>query len=87
MMELHLHTGEVAHAKSFDGQVFVFESPRAFAPGAPIRFAARFPDQERTFEGRCLGSKRAGADVFTVRSRFVNLTRVQRDALAEGLGA
>ncbi|MEM7138718.1 MAG: hypothetical protein AAF500_19230 [Myxococcota bacterium] len=87
MMDLGLHTGDAARAISFDGQVFVFESPRAFAPGAPIGFVAQFPDREHAFEGRCLGSKRTGNDVFTVRLRFVNLTRVERDALIAGLGA
>ena len=60
-------------------------SPRAFAPGSPIRFALVLPDEARPLEGRALGSKRVDNDHFEVRLRFVNLRRADRELLLREL--
>ena len=81
-MKLRLDSGEDAEACAFDGNIFALLSPRAFAPGSPIRFMAIFEDDERPLEGRVLGSKRIDDGRFEVRLRFVNLRREDRKRLA-----
>ncbi len=81
MTAITLEGGESANTESFDGANLSFVGPRAFAPGAPIRFVAMLDTETRSFEGRSLGSRRT-ADGFLVRMRFVNLTRRDREALA-----
>ena len=82
-MQFHLDSGEEAQARSFDGSVFILLSPRAFAPGAPIRFTATRDADLRSFEGRTIGSKRIDDGRFEVRLRFVNLRRADRELLLE----
>lgn len=84
-MKLRLESGEDADARAFDGSQFTFWSPRAFAPGSPVRFVARFEGGERPLEGRALGSKRVDEQQFEVRVRFVNLRRDDRQRLLEQL--
>jgi hypothetical protein len=81
-MEIHLEGGERAEARTFDGSHLTFVSPRAFAPGAPIRFTARTDSAVRSFEGRAIGSKRVDEGRFEVRMRFVNLRRNDRSILS-----
>jgi hypothetical protein len=69
--------GEAASAESWDGAVLVLASPRAFAPGAPVRVALG----TLGFEGKSLGSKKRDDGRFVVRLRAVNLRREQREAL------
>ncbi len=85
-VKLLLDTGEDAEARTFDGALLTFSSPRAFAPGAPIRFTTTSEGDVRSFEGRALGSKRVDDARFEVRMRFVNLRRDDREFLAERLG-
>ncbi len=85
-MKLCLDGGEDAEARSFDGAILTIMSPRAFAPGAPIRFSTSTGDEVRAFEGRALGSKRVEDAHFQVRLRFVNLRRADRELLVERLG-
>lgn len=84
-MKLRLDSSEDAEALSFDGTVLTLRSPRAFAPGAPIRFVAPSEEGERPLEGRALSSKRID-EHFEVRIRFVNLRRESRELLLRGLG-
>jgi len=77
-MEIRLEGGEDAEARTFDGSQLTFLSPRAFAPGAPIRFTATAGGAVRAFEGRAIGSKRIDEVRFEVRMRFVNLRRDDR---------
>ncbi len=63
-----------------DGNLLTLLSPRAFAPGAPIRFAI-LGEVERSFEGRTIASKRVEDGRFEVRMRFVNLRRPDRELL------
>jgi hypothetical protein len=85
-MKLHLESGQEAEAQSLDGNVLTLRSPRAFAPGSPIRFTATLGEGvDRFFEGRTIGSRRADDEVFEVRMRFVNLRRRDREALAAHL--
>jgi hypothetical protein len=85
-VKLRLDTGEDAEARAFDGNLFTLLSPRAFAPGSPIRFTAASEDGERSFEGRAIGSKRIDEARFEVRMRFVNLRRGDREVLLSALG-
>ena len=84
-MKLRLESGEDAEARAFDGSQFTLWSPRAFAPGSPVRFLAWFEEGERPLEGRALGSKRVDGHQFEVRVRFVNLRRDDRQRLLEQL--
>jgi len=80
-MKTRLESGEDAEARAFDGNLLTLWSPRAFAPGSPIRFVVTLNDGERSFEGRATGSKRIDDAHFEVRMRFVNLRREDRDLL------
>lgn len=80
-MKVRLESGEDAEARHFDGNLLTMSSPRAFAPGSPIRFTATTDDDVRSFEGRAIGSKRADEARFEVRMRFVNLRREDRELL------
>lgn len=77
-MEIRLEGGEGAKAQTFDGSLLIFRSPRAFAPGAPIRFTVTTGGGARDFEGRAIGSRRIDGAHFEVRMRFVNLRREDR---------
>lgn len=83
-MRLRLGTGEDAEATAIDGNVLTLSSPRAFAPGAPIRFST-VGEMERRFEGRTVASKRVDDGRFEVRLRFVNLRRADREFLRRAL--
>ncbi len=85
-MKLRLDSGDDAEARTFDGAVLTVLSPRAFAPGAPIRFSATADGESRSFEGRAIGSKRVDDVHFEVRLRLVNLRRANRELLAARLG-
>jgi hypothetical protein len=85
-VNLRLQSGEQGEAVRLDGNLLTFLSPRAFAPGSPIRFAVSAEGGPRSFEGRTIGSKRIEGGRFEVRMRFVNLRREDRELLAERLG-
>jgi hypothetical protein len=80
-MKIRLESGEDAEARAFDGNLLTLLSPRAFAPGSPIRFVATLNDEEQTLEGRAIASKRIDDSHFEVRMRFVNLRRQNRTLL------
>jgi len=84
-MKVRFDTGDEGEATSIEGNVLTLSSPRAFAPGAPIRFCAAGGREARMFEGRTIGSKRVDGERFKVRMRFVNLRRTDRDALLREL--
>ena len=85
-MKLRLDSGEDAEARNFDGVPLTVISPRAFAPGAPIRFSMTADGEARSFEGRAIGSKRVDDVHFEVRLRLVNLRRADRELLVDRLG-
>lgn len=84
-MRLRLESGDDAEAQAIDGNVLTLRSARAFAPGSPIRFTVEIDGDQRSIEGRALGSKRIG-DFFEVRMRFVNLRRSHREWLEARVG-
>jgi hypothetical protein len=86
-MEIRLLTGEMAEARTVDGNLVTLLSPRAFAPGSPIGFSATFDEGERAFEGRTIASKRLDDQRFEVRMRLVNLRRDDRERLLRGIGS
>jgi len=81
-VKIRLDGGEDADAQTFDGNRLTFLSPRAFAPGAPIRFTAATDSGARGFEGRAIGSKRVDDARFEVQMRCVNLRRDDRSILS-----
>jgi len=85
-VKVRLESGEDADARHFDGNLLLVSSPRAFAPGSPMRFTATTGDGVRSFEGRAIGSKRVDEARFEVRMRFVNLRREDRELLLCTLG-
>lgn len=85
-MKVVLDGGEEAEAERIEGNVLTLVSPRAYAPGSPIRFSASIDAEDKSFEGRTIGSKRTGRDLFEVRLRFVNLRRGDRELLQRKLG-
>jgi hypothetical protein len=84
-MEIRLQSGEDAEARAFDGTLLTLLSPRAFAPGSPVRFTTTIEGEVRNFEGRTIGSKRVDDGRFEVRMRFVNLRRGDRELLIHRL--
>jgi hypothetical protein len=84
-VKIRLDSDEDAEARSFDGALLTLLSPRAFAPGAPIRFVLVLDEGKRPFEGRTVGSRRVDDLRFEVRMRFVNLRREDRELLVHQL--
>jgi hypothetical protein len=80
---VELPGGEVGEVIAWDGATLVLRSPRAFAPGAPLRAVLRLPDGPCEVELKSGGSRRPdGAAAFEVRGRAVNLRRETRARLA-----
>ena len=85
-MKVGLDSGEEGRAERLDGNVLTLLSPRAFAPGSPIRFSVVRNDGSLSLEGRTIGSKRIDPHHFEVRMRLVNLRRADRELLIRELG-
>ena len=85
-MKVRLDDGQEAEARTMDGTVATLLSPRAFAPGSPIRLRVEQDGEERALEGRTIGSKRVHGERYEVRLRFVNLRRRDRELLQAWLG-
>lgn len=71
--------GEVMTFESFDGKLLVFESPRAFAPGNPLKVRVETPSL--TLELKSIGSRKRAEGVFEVRARVMTMPKEVRDAL------
>ena len=85
---LTLSTGESGSVVSWDGTTLVFRSPRAFAPGAPVKLAIALEDGALDVDFKAIGSRRAeGETMFDVRARAMNLRRELRQRLDAALGA
>ena len=81
-----LSTGEPGSVVSWDGTTLVFRSPRAFAPGAPVRLTLALADGPLALELKAGGSRRAeGEALFLVRGRAMNLRRELRARLDAAL--
>lgn len=65
----------------FAGEVVLFVSERAFAPGKPLDVHAAFNDGEAPFKLKVIGSRRREDGRFDVRARVINLTKDVRDRL------
>jgi len=84
---LTLSTGEGGSVVSWDGTALVFQSPRAFAPGAPVRLSIALVDGSLHVDLKAIGSRRAEGDtMFEVRARAMNLRRELRQRLDGALG-
>jgi hypothetical protein len=64
----------------FDGRHFVFESPKAFAPGQPMLVSVD-GESELRLDLKSLGSVKQSDGLFRVRARATTITRAARDAL------
>ena len=84
-VRIELATGEKGELRAVDGNQATLESPRAFAPGAPLQFTVELAGAARSLEGRTIGSKRLADGAFVVRLRFVNLRRDVRQLLEAAL--
>ena len=80
-MNLRLDSDEAVMVTDFDGNALTLRSPRAFAPGSPIRFRTESETPPRVFEGRTIRSTRVDDALFEVRLRLVNLRREDRQFL------
>jgi hypothetical protein len=67
--------------EAFAGGVLTLVLPRAYAPGAPMRFTVEGPGGPVALTGKTMGSRRRDDGRFTVRVRLTNLRRAERDAL------
>lgn len=84
-MRARLESGEEARAIRVEKDVLTLWSPRAFAPGSPIRLSVSVEDRRRGLEGRTIHSKRIEGELFEVRLRLVNLRRSDREILVREL--
>ena len=82
---LRLEGGDAGEALRVEGEVLAIVSPRAFAPGAPVRMEIDAGDEPVSVEGKTIGSKRRDDGRFDVRLRLINLRRAHRDALRAAL--
>lgn len=81
MIALRIEEVGPAELIHFAGEVTLFVSAKAFAPGKPLDVHATFPDQEVPFKLKVIGSRRREDGRFDVRARVVNLTRDLRERL------
>ncbi len=79
MIAARFESGDDADVLAIEGEILTLISPRAFAPGAPLRFTCT----DLTLAGKSLGSKRRDDGRFDVRLRLVNLRRTDRERLGE----
>lgn len=82
---LELDDGESGEAGRLDGEVLEAVLPRAFAPGAPVRFEVQIGGETIPVQGKTIGSKRRDDGRFDVRLRLINLRREHREALRSAL--
>lgn len=85
MIAGRLETGEEAELVAMRGETLSLVSPRAFAPGAPVRLTALLEEGELSLSGKSLGSKRRDDARFDVRARLISLRREERERLAAAL--
>ncbi|MEM9193016.1 MAG: hypothetical protein AAGF12_27830 [Myxococcota bacterium] len=83
-LSVRLEDGQAATLMEANQRGALLCSPRAFAPGAPLKLALSVAPH--TVEAKSLGSKRRDDGDFDVRLRLVNLTRTNRRALLEAVG-
>jgi len=84
-IQLSLASGEAIQVARYTEKELEIVSPKPFAPGSPIRLNGSLAGENIAIEGRALGSKRRDDSTFSVRLRFVSLTRRDRELL-RGLG-
>lgn len=77
-----LSEGGEGEATRLEGEVLHLILARAFAPGAPVAFAATFAGERVALTGKSIGSKRREDGRFDVRLRMTNLRREDRARLA-----
>lgn len=77
-----LSEGGEGEATRLEGEVLHLILARAFAPGAPVAFAATIAGERVALTGKSIGSKRREDGRFDVRLRMTNLRREDRARLA-----
>lgn len=77
--------GHTLELVAFDGKLFTFVSPRAFAPGQPLVVEVEL-GVGHTLDLKSIGSKKRDDGSFEVRARASTLTKATREALASAFG-
>ena len=67
---------------SVDGPHFLLRTSSPFAPGSPLAFDLSASGKVLALRGKCTGAKRFDEGFFSIRGRFINLTREDRELLA-----
>lgn len=74
-----LPNGDSLTLELFDGKLLVFESPRAHAPGTPLR--VRVEKNGSTLELKSIGSRKRAEGSFELKARITTMPKEVRDAL------
>lgn len=81
MIAMRIETVGTAELVHFTGEVALFVSERAFAPGKPLDVQIAFTDGTQPGKLKVVGSRRREDGRFDVRARVINLTRDLRERL------
>jgi hypothetical protein len=79
-----LPNGDSLTLELFDGKLLVFESPRAHAPGTPLR--VRVDKNGSTLELKSIGSRKRTDGRFELKARITTMPKPVRDALNAHFG-
>jgi hypothetical protein len=77
--------GQEGEALALDGERLSLVSPRAFAPGEPMRLELALPDTPLAVAAKSGGSRLRDDRRFDVIARLVSCRRSDRDRLARAL--
>ncbi len=81
MIAMRIESVGSAELVHFAGEVVLFVSDKAFAPGKPLDVHAAFAEGELPAKLKVIGSRRREDGRFDVRARVINLTRELRERL------
>ncbi len=79
-----LPNGDSVMLETFDGKLLMFASPRAHAPGTPLR--VRVEANGSTLELKSIGSRKRDDGSFELRARITTMPKEVRDALCAHFG-
>ncbi len=79
-----LQNGDPVTLETFDGKLLTFGSPKAQAPGTPMR--ARVELNGSTLELKSIGSRKRDDGSFELRARITTMPKEVRDALNAHFG-
>ena len=79
-----LQSGDVLTLETFDGKLLVFSSPRAQAPGTPLR--VRVDQNGAGLELKSIGSRKRDDGMFELRARITTMPSEVRSFLCAHFG-